>query len=406
MANDISTTFNDKEMLLIEPDWIEEVESRFDVKRRIVGNELSSINTDAPINLELNYPIQSSKNKYDLIDFFNSRKSNIESFWYCHPADFFTLKDNYTAGGSYILCERNYSHLWTQSLPSQYDWGIYIKMRNGDLIARKITGIVDQSSPNASVVYLDETIPVNITADNYYLIGRMLVGRFDEDILTLQMESNSQGLANIKLKENYRVYDSWTPIEGISLWDVAMPNYGDRAGTAAALSLVAPFSGDITNSLGSYSMGGSYDTIYYYNIYIRFDNVEIPQGVTVKSARVQLVCYGENGSRGFNFNWSCADYDDQPSFGTVAAWKALNRTTTVQWYLANGNVWVPGERYSTPDLAVAFQDIVDRPGWVSGNGILVCGDQISDVGYPTKSWTRPGPNETNPYHPRLILEWV
>ena len=215
MADDIGTDYADKEMLLIEPDWIEEIGSRFQVERRLIGYsstvfELSSINTDAPINLELNYPIQNHENKYDLIDFFNSRKGKVESFWYVHPARFFTLQSNYTADDEYITCVRNYSHLWTQALPSQYDWGIYIKMRNGDLITRKVTGITDGVTPSASYVYLDEVIPRDINQTNHYLIGKMLVGRFDNDELSLQMESNNQGVANLKLQENYREYQSWS----------------------------------------------------------------------------------------------------------------------------------------------------------------------------------------------------
>jgi len=216
MADDIGTGYADKEMLLIEPDWIEEIGSRIQGERRLIGYgstvfELSSINTDAPINLELNYPIENYENKYDLIDFFNSRKGKVESFWYVHPARFFTLQSNYTADDEYINCFRNYSHLWTQALSSQYDWGIYIKMRNGDLITRKVTGITDVVDPSASYVYLDEVIPRNINQTNHYLIGKMLVGRFDNDELSLQMESNNQGIANLKLQENYREYQSWSP---------------------------------------------------------------------------------------------------------------------------------------------------------------------------------------------------
>jgi len=216
MANDIGTDFADRQMFLIEPDWIEEIGSRLHVERRLIGYgftvaELSSINTDAPINLELNYPIQSHENKYNLIDFFNSRKAKLESFWFLHPARFFTLQADYSSSGGYLECVRNYSHLWTQSLPSQYDWGIYIKMRNGDLITRKVTGITDSASPSYSAVFLDETIPRDINQTNHFIIGRTLVGRFDDDELTLNLDSNTQGVSNLKLQENYREYESWSP---------------------------------------------------------------------------------------------------------------------------------------------------------------------------------------------------
>lgn len=216
MANDIGTNFSGREMLLTEPDWIEEIGSRFAVERRLLGYDhtvkvLSSLNTDAPINLEINFPLTTHEDIYDILDFFNLRKAKTESFWFLHPASLFTLLDTYTASDTYIKCVRNYSHLWTQGLASQDDWGIYIKMRNGDLITRKVTGIVDNASPPASYVYLDETIPRNIHISNHYMIGRILVGRFDQDDIVLKLEAKNQGRTNIKLQENYREFENWSP---------------------------------------------------------------------------------------------------------------------------------------------------------------------------------------------------
>ena len=215
MADDIGTDFADREMFLTDPDWIEGIGSKFQVQRRLLGygytsHSLVALNTDAPINLELNYPIENHESRYDLINFFNSRKAKAESFWYLHPARFFTLEQAYPSGQGYLRCVRNYSHLWTQALPSQYDWGIYIKMRNGDLITRKVTGITDSSSPSYSAVFLDETIPRDINNNNHYLIGRMLVGRFDQDELSLKMQSNNKGLVNVKLQENFRSFSTWS----------------------------------------------------------------------------------------------------------------------------------------------------------------------------------------------------
>ena len=215
MANDIGTNFAGKEMLLTEPDWIEDIGSKFTVERRLLGYDytvgvISSLNTDAPINMEVNFPLTNHEDIYNLLDFFNSRKAKTETFWFLHPARLFTLLDAYTASDSYIKCVRNYSHLWTQGLASQYDWGIYIKMRNGDLITRKVTGIVDNASPPASYVYLDETIPRDINSTNHYIIGRILIGRFDQDDIVLRLEAKNQGRSNIRLQENYRSYGAWS----------------------------------------------------------------------------------------------------------------------------------------------------------------------------------------------------
>ena len=83
MANDIGTDFADKEMLLIDPDWIENVQSRFQVERRLIGYgytaaTLNSINTDAPINLELNYPITNHED-HNSISFVSSLETHLNS---------------------------------------------------------------------------------------------------------------------------------------------------------------------------------------------------------------------------------------------------------------------------------------------------------------------------------------
>jgi hypothetical protein len=215
MANDIGTYFADKEMFLIEPNWIEDIGTRFQVSRRLLGTgttvgSLVSLNQDAPVNLTLNYPIESHQNIYELLDFFNSRKAKTESFWFVHPARFFTLQEAYSSGGSYLKCVRNYSHLWTQGLSSQYDWGIYIKMRDGDIITRKVTGITDSTVPSYSAVFLDESIPRDINLLNHYIIGKMIVGRFDQDDMSFKLSARGQGVVNVKMEENWRSLYSWS----------------------------------------------------------------------------------------------------------------------------------------------------------------------------------------------------
>ena len=279
-------------------------------------------------------------------------------------------------------------------------------MHNGDLICRKVTGITDET--DRSYIYLDETIPRNITTDNHFIIGRTLVGRFDQNQLSIDFSSQGIGITPLKLKENYRVYDSWTPIDGIHLWNLSHPDYGASGGAPRALSLTAPYYGDIINTWYGYPFGGSYDQIYYYNIYWSFNNVTIPKGVTVIGATVSFLCYNQgfgNPYKGFDFAFSCANYDTSPTFTSVGGWKALARTTAVNWSIPNGTIWIAGERYTTPNLSPAFQQIVDRAGWVSGNRIMVCGDQLTDRGFTDKSWARPGP-EGSPTHPRLRLEWI
>jgi hypothetical protein len=385
MANDIGSDFADKEMLLVEPDWIEEIGSTFQIERRFLKynislGDISQLNTDAPINLEVNYPLYNYQSIYTLIDFFNSRKAKNESFWFLHPARLFTLQANYSSGGSYLRCDRNYSHLWTQGLSSQYDWGIYIKMKNGDLITRKVTGIVDSESPSYSLVYLDETIPRDIYVEssslsNHYIIGRMLVGRFDQDELSIQLESKNQGRASVKLQENYREYESWTPIEGVRYWKIFQ---FDTCHTVHSQNLSSPW-----GTYGIYSyyfdiLGRDGDS--WFRPYLRFLNVGIPPGASILLCKLKFKHLNNDWSRYTNMvvNISFADQDSASDISDFLDWAARPRTTVTTWNITGD--WVPGEIYETVDMSQSLQDVIDRGGWQSGNSLILFLDTVSISG--------------------------
>ena len=411
MANDISTSFNDRQMFITQPDWGKDITSNIALQRRVlqyIGGVkiISEINTDTPITASGDFTLSDRESIYNLLEFFNARKGGTESFWFLHPARFFTLKENYSSGSGYLEVERNYGDLWTQALPSQYDWGIYIYMHNGDLVCRKVTGITDET--DRSYIYLDETIPRNITADNHFIIGRTLVGRFDQNQLSIDFSMQGFGITPLKLKENYRVYDSWTPIDGIHLWDLAHPSAAHRCGMVRAQSMVSPWPGGaVISTWFSYMFNGTYAAVYYYNPFVYFSNVDIPQGVTIKNATVTFLCKLDGGGGayyGFDLDVCFANYDTSPSIGEGGTYFYLTRTSSVKWRISHGVIWTAGNRYTTPDLAVPLQTVINRPGWASGNGLLLCCDQHVDMGgWYSKYWSRP---DTPPSHPRLRVEWV
>ena len=408
MANDISTSFNDRQMFVTQPDWGKDITSQIAVERRVlqyIGGVkiISQVNTDTPITASGDFTLFDRESVYNLLEFFNARKGGTKSFWFLHPARFFTLKENYSSGSGYLEVERNYCDLWTQALPSQYDWGIYIYMHNGDLICRKVTGITDET--DRSYIYLDETIPRNITADNHFIIGRTLVGRFDQNQLSIDFSTQGIGITPLKLKENYRVYDSWTPIDGIHLWDLAHPNDASKCGMVRALGMVSPWPGGaVISTWDSYMFNGTYAAVYYNNPYVYFHNVIIPQGATVKNATVTFLCAGDSSNyRGFDLDVCFANYDTAPDVGGGGQIFRFNVTSYVKWHVNHNVIWIAGDRYTTPDLSASLQTVIDRPGWASNKHLLLCCFQHVDMGWYTKYWSRP---DTPPTHPRLRVEFL
>lgn len=418
MANDISTSFNDREMFVTQPDWGADITSKIQMERRILQQiggvkTISELITDAPITVNSDFTLSDRESIYSLLQFFDQRKGGTESFWFLHPGRFFTLKEPYTSGSTYIVANRNYGDRWTQSLPSQYDWGIYICMHDGDLICRKVTGVTDDG--DTSRIYLEETIPRNITADNHFIIGRTLVGRFDQNQIRINFSTQGIGVAPLRLKETYREYDSWNPVDGVRQWDVA-PIRGTWMlwmVDHVPLYTTGYYYGHIVNSWGAYPVGGTYAHQVYISFATMFDYIDIEKGVTIKEATITYLSGGTEtyGYRGFNFDWSCANYDAAPSMATSAnGWKHYARTTAVNWTVANGaEHWIEGQHITTPNLAPAVQQIIDRPGWPTANrSMMFCGDQQVDVGTVTKSFARPsgGVGQQFQHQPRLKLEWV
>jgi hypothetical protein len=106
---------------------------------------------------------------------------------------------------------------------------------------------------------------------------------------------------------------------------------------------------------------------------IRFTGVTIPQGVTIVNAWVQFKV-DETGSSATSVNFQGQAADNPLTFTTAA-----NNITLRPRTVASVN-WVPapwtvigeaGPAQQTPNLASVIQEIVSRPGWVSGNALAL-----------------------------------
>lgn len=104
---------------------------------------------------------------------------------------------------------------------------------------------------------------------------------------------------------------------------------------------------------------------------IRFQNVLIPKGATIISAYIEfetdatdsgltnLTFYGEDGDNALTFSTSSHNISNR-----------IKTTTSVNW--DNIPAWnMIDEKHKTPDMSSIIQEIVTRPGWLSGNAIAI-----------------------------------
>lgn len=106
---------------------------------------------------------------------------------------------------------------------------------------------------------------------------------------------------------------------------------------------------------------------------MRFTNVAIEQGTTIQNTYIQFQV-DETGSGAVFLTIKGQDIDDAGQFGT-SSYDISSRSTTsasVAWSPPAWNsVGEAGVDQRTPNITSILQEIVDRPGWSSGNALVI-----------------------------------
>lgn len=134
---------------------------------------------------------------------------------------------------------------------------------------------------------------------------------------------------------------------------------------------------------------------------MRFTGVTIPPGATIESAYVQFTA-DEKHSGATSLLIRAHDTNDAGAF-TKAKHNLSNRPLTDAAVAWNPVAWntknVATGKQRTPDLADVIQEIVDRPGWDSGNAIALV---VTGSGTRTADSYDGGANKA----PRLHVEYT
>ena len=106
---------------------------------------------------------------------------------------------------------------------------------------------------------------------------------------------------------------------------------------------------------------------------LRFQNVVIPSGATIKSAHIDFTSRFDNYATS-NLEIVGHDIADSPSIATSDYYLTnVDKTdTSVGW---SPPPWNIGDFYSSPDVSDIVQEIADRPDWCGGNamGFVISG---------------------------------
>jgi len=113
------------------------------------------------------------------------------------------------------------------------------------------------------------------------------------------------------------------------------------------------------------------------NLYCRFKSVTIPQGVTLASAFVKYTMNSNKSGISGSTLMSFAAMDNVTTVpNTFTELNNLTRTTN-KYSMSMSGTYTNGTQYSSGSLLSAFQEIIDRSGWSSGNNAFFLWDRSS-----------------------------
>ena len=102
---------------------------------------------------------------------------------------------------------------------------------------------------------------------------------------------------------------------------------------------------------------------------MRFSTLSIPPGALITEAYLELTAE-DNNSDTASLTILGEASDDPATFTTTNS-NITGRPTTaasVAWTLP---AWTAGQAYQSPDITAIIQEIVNRPGWNSGNALVL-----------------------------------
>ena len=103
-----------------------------------------------------------------------------------------------------------------------------------------------------------------------------------------------------------------------------------------------------------------------------FDNVQIPEDVTITAARLEFtVDTTPNNVIDVQFQGELVNDAATFSSSSLPHQRSPLTNAIVTWHLAEDGGWQVSEAQASPDLSSIIQEIIDQPGWQSGHAITI-----------------------------------
>ena len=140
----------------------------------------------------------------------------------------------------------------------------------------------------------------------------------------------------------------------------------------------------------------------YFWSFLRFTTIDIAQGATISSAKIQMKYSGfESNSVGESVSISAEDVDDAsaPTSGSEVIDATLT-SASVSWTIPSMS---SGTYYDSSDITTVIQEIVNRPSWAANNDINIILHNSSTGGnWYARWWSH---NKGAAHASKLVVEY-
>lgn len=200
MADSIET-LGDYEVFPFELNWKSELKSSIAGVYSLVEYDgtvpvVTSYKERKPITIVQNIHLYSQTDIKNFLEFFDARKGRLHKFWaYLRSTDFTLATDISSGSGSITVMLNGYADVF-----SNYD-RIYLQRSNNDVIVRRVTDAVDNEVNKETTITVTPTIDTSVAVPEVVRFGRVLMCRFDIDIVSLKYHTSAIAEVSVRLLE-------------------------------------------------------------------------------------------------------------------------------------------------------------------------------------------------------------
>jgi len=198
----------------------------------------------------------------------------------------------------------------------------------------------------------------NVTTDTYIFVNQYWNDTFNDDV-------NESSSSNISISDGMLNYTVDTITTSNDIYQVLAGDYDAHESFNGAFDGTQDYiRADDSTSQASQYVG---EVIY--------QDVQVPNGATILDADLKIYVYNSGSYDDPNCLLYAEDEDNCNDFTTEADILGRTKTTEFQVYRAN-NIGYNGWHYMASEFDDQVQEVVNRPGWSSGNnlGLIVEGE--------------------------------